>query len=183
MAGDSDKAGALIARWKGVTASELSVAQTFTLDLCDLLGVDRPHATADQDYMFERPVVFQHGDGSTSAGRIDCYKRGHFVLESKKLEAGIEIEPDEDEPPAPAQAAAPVERRPWPSGLPEQIKAVAGVLSSTGQPIGVDTIAEHFKARGRWRDRLPTILDTLEALGRVRKVDGERWSHSPGDRG
>jgi hypothetical protein len=37
--------------------------------------------------MFERPITFQHGDGTTSAGRIDCYRRGHFVLEAKKLKA------------------------------------------------------------------------------------------------
>ena len=35
--------------------------------------------------MFERPITFAHGDGSTSPGRIDCYRRGHFVWESKKL--------------------------------------------------------------------------------------------------
>jgi hypothetical protein len=35
--------------------------------------------------MFERPITFRHGDGSTSAGRIDLYRRGCFVLESKKL--------------------------------------------------------------------------------------------------
>src|SRR5690606_11152387 len=29
-----------------------------------------------------------HGDGSTSAGRIDLYRRGAFVLESKKLKQG-----------------------------------------------------------------------------------------------
>ena len=34
--------------------------------------------------MFERPITFAHGDGSSSAGRIDCYKHGHFVLEAKK---------------------------------------------------------------------------------------------------
>jgi len=78
---------AFIERWKGVTASELATAQSFVRELCDLLGVDKPHATAEQDYMFERPVVFQHGDGNTSAGRIDCYKRGHFVLEAKKVRA------------------------------------------------------------------------------------------------
>ena len=40
--------------------------------------------------MFERPITFQHGDGSTSPGRVDCYRRGHFVWESKKLKAGIQ---------------------------------------------------------------------------------------------
>lgn len=78
---------AFITHWQGVTASELSTAQSFVIDLCALLGVDKPHPTPTQDYMFERPITFQHGDGSTSAGRIDCYKRDHFVLEAKKLQA------------------------------------------------------------------------------------------------
>jgi hypothetical protein len=82
--GDAD---AFIAKWRGVTASELSTAQTFAMDLCQLLGVEPPHADAEQQYMFERPVTFTHGDGSTSAGRIDLYKRGRFVLEAKKLKA------------------------------------------------------------------------------------------------
>ncbi|MCX7564132.1 class I SAM-dependent DNA methyltransferase [Xanthomonadaceae bacterium XH05] len=77
-----------ITRWQGVTASELSTSQTFLIDLCRLLGVDVPHPTPEQDYMFERPLTFQHADGSTSAGRIDLYRRGAFVLESKKLKSG-----------------------------------------------------------------------------------------------
>lgn len=82
------EAQAFIARWQGVTASELATAQTFVMDLCELLNVAKPHPTPAQDYMFERPVTFSHGDGSSSAGRIDCYRRGHFVLEAKKLKAG-----------------------------------------------------------------------------------------------
>jgi hypothetical protein len=82
---DTSTVQTFIDRWQGVTASELATAQSFVMDLCDLLGVERPHATDDQAYMFERPVVFQHGDGGTSAGRIDCYRRGAFVLETKKL--------------------------------------------------------------------------------------------------
>ena len=77
-----------IARWSGVTASELSTAQSFVRELCDLLQVAPPHPTPAQDYMFERPITFHHGDGSSSAGRIDCYRRGHFVLEAKKLKTG-----------------------------------------------------------------------------------------------
>ena len=78
-------AQAFITRWHGTTASELATAQSFVIDLCALLGVDKPHPTPEQIYMFERPVTFCHGDGTTSAGRIGCYKRGHFCLESKKL--------------------------------------------------------------------------------------------------
>ena len=84
----SNTTEAFIQRWQGATASELSTAQSFVMKLCDLLGVEQPHATPEQDYMFERPVTFLYGDGSTSAGRIDCYRRGHFVLEAKKLKAG-----------------------------------------------------------------------------------------------
>jgi hypothetical protein len=84
---ESEAADAFIARWQGVTASELSTAQSFASDLCRLLGVDVPHPTPEQDYLFERPVVFVHGDGSTTLGRIDLYKRGCFVLEAKKLRA------------------------------------------------------------------------------------------------
>jgi hypothetical protein len=80
-------AATFIERWRGVAASELATAQSFVIELCELLGVDKPHPTEAQDYMFERPVTFRHGDGGTSAGRIDCYKRGHFVLEAKKLKA------------------------------------------------------------------------------------------------
>ena len=81
-------ADAFIAKWKGVAASELSTSQSFLIDLCELLEVPRPHPTPEQDYMFERPLSFRHADGSSSPGRIDLYRRGAFVLESKKLKAG-----------------------------------------------------------------------------------------------
>lgn len=90
------QAQAFISRWQGVTASELSTAQSFVRELCDLLGVAVPHPTPDQSYMFERPVTFSHGDGSNSPGRIDCYRRGHFVLESKKLKAGTQAKGFDD---------------------------------------------------------------------------------------
>ena len=85
---DPEATQAFISRWSGSTASELATAQSFVIELCALLGAAPPHATAAQDYMFERPITFQHGNGSTSSGRIDCYRRGHFVLEAKKLKAG-----------------------------------------------------------------------------------------------
>ena len=89
-------ANAFIQRWQHNTASELATAQSFVMDLCELLGVTKPHPTPEQDYMFERPVTFAHGDGSTSAGRIDCYRRGHFVLEAKKLKASSHIKGFDD---------------------------------------------------------------------------------------
>lgn len=85
---DQAAADSFIAKWTGVTASELSTSQSFLIDLCHLLGVETPHPTPEQAYMFERPITFQNGDGSTRPGRIDLYRKGAFVLESKKLKAG-----------------------------------------------------------------------------------------------
>ena len=90
---------------------------------------------------------------------------------------------DTDTPDAEAEIAtpvatapvAPIERRAWPQGLPDQIKAVADVLAGSVRPLTLDDLAAHFTARGRWRDRLPTIVDTLEALGRARRRDDGRW--------
>ncbi len=92
----NSQASVFIQRWQGQTASELSTAQSFVRELCELLGVPVPHATPAQDYMFERPITFSHGDGSTSPGRIDCYRRGHFVLESKKLKSSTQTKGFDD---------------------------------------------------------------------------------------
>lgn len=45
---DTDAAAVeyFIVKWRDVTASELSTAQSFALDPCALLGVDTPHPTA-----------------------------------------------------------------------------------------------------------------------------------------
>ncbi len=80
-----------IRRWSKASGTELANAQSFVRELCELLEVDMPEParedTRDNAYVFERRVTFRHGDGTTSEGRIDCYKRGHFVLESKKIRA------------------------------------------------------------------------------------------------
>src|ERR1039457_6311806 len=38
-------------------------------------------------YAFEVEVTERHPDGSTTKGRIDLYRRGSFVLESKQFQA------------------------------------------------------------------------------------------------
>ncbi|TDM07968.1 MAG: hypothetical protein C4K60_00080 [Ideonella sp. MAG2] len=70
-------AQAFIQRWQGNALSELATSQSFVNELCGLLGVEPP--AHEPHYQFERPITFHHGDGSTSAGRVDSYKRGHFV--------------------------------------------------------------------------------------------------------
>lgn len=77
-----------IARWAASGAAERANYQSFLKELCDVLGVSHPEPTLPDDsknaYVFERAVTFINGDGSTSIGRIDLYKRGCFVLEAKQ---------------------------------------------------------------------------------------------------
>lgn len=90
-----------------------------------------------------------------------------------QIEMTADVEDDEAVPPV----DTPVVKRPWPSGLPEQIKAIAEVITVSAKPLAIAELEQRFTARGRWRDRLPTIVETLEALGRIRRVAGttERW--------
>ena len=83
---------AFLARWQHADGSELANYQLFVTDPCKLLGVPSPDParedTRDNAYVFERRITFHHGDGSTSMGRIDCYRRRTCVLETKKIKLG-----------------------------------------------------------------------------------------------
>jgi hypothetical protein len=83
----SEGAKAFIARWAAASASERANSQPFLCGLCDILGVALPEPTRETGYAFEYEVTEHHPDGSTTKGRIDLYKRGFFVLESKQFQA------------------------------------------------------------------------------------------------
>ncbi|MBW8282659.1 MAG: class I SAM-dependent DNA methyltransferase [Rhizobium sp.] len=80
---------AFIRRWQGQEGGqERANYALFLTELTDLLGL--PHAEPasaaheDNDYVFERVVKETARDGSTSAKRIDLYKKDCFVLEAKQ---------------------------------------------------------------------------------------------------
>ncbi|SDP53539.1 Type II restriction/modification system, DNA methylase subunit YeeA [Sulfitobacter litoralis] len=79
-----------IERWLGSGGSELATAQSFAIELTELLGVPRPNVSDKDgdflDYRFERPVTLTH-TGRKRNGRIDLYKKGHFILEAKQFAA------------------------------------------------------------------------------------------------
>ncbi|MFN7551395.1 MAG: type IIL restriction-modification enzyme MmeI, partial [Pseudomonadota bacterium] len=89
MHGTPDRTDAFIARWSKATGNELANYQLFLTELTELLGLPRPEPAGaehrDNAYVFERGVTFRHGDGSTSSGRIDLYRRGAFVCECKRI--------------------------------------------------------------------------------------------------
>ena len=66
-----------IANWRNSTRTERAAAQHHFLDLCDLLGVDRP---GRPDYDFEKSTR-KIGD---TQGYADVWKRGCFAWEYKK---------------------------------------------------------------------------------------------------
>jgi len=84
----SDSVAAFIKRWEGSGSAERANYQLFLSELCDVLGVPRPNPAGPDDtqntYVFERAVTFQHGDGTTSTGRVDLYRQGCFILEAKQ---------------------------------------------------------------------------------------------------
>jgi hypothetical protein len=84
----SDPVEAFIAAWRDTGGSELANTQSFVNGLCAVVGASPPQGSrtddALNDYVFERRVFQDNGDGTESFGRVDCYKRGHFVLEAKQ---------------------------------------------------------------------------------------------------
>jgi len=85
---DQGKIETLVADVKESGGSEMANAQLFIERLTTALSLPTPdfqkEETATSDYVFERPVTFRHTGGTTSTGRIDCYKRDCFILEAKQ---------------------------------------------------------------------------------------------------
>jgi hypothetical protein len=83
-----DTVEAFIVRWQSAGGSERANYQLFITELCELLGLPKPEPAKaeaqDNAYVFERRVTFRHGDGSSSNGYIDCYRRATFILEAKQ---------------------------------------------------------------------------------------------------
>ncbi len=77
-----------ITRWQHADGNELANSQLFLGELCEVLELPRPEpASADaakNAYVFERWVDFVAPSGEITKKRIDLYRRGCFVLESKK---------------------------------------------------------------------------------------------------
>lgn len=78
----------LVADIKPSGGSEMSNYQLFVERLTGALELPQPEFAREEtrfnDYVFERNVTFRHPNGTSSTGRIDCYKRGCFILEAKQ---------------------------------------------------------------------------------------------------
>ena len=75
---------------------------------------------------------------------------------------GVEVEEEETRP-------ATVTRQPWPTNLPDRVRLVRDFLLRSATPVEPYNVARSFV-----RARLPevtAILDTLVALGQIRKIE------------
>jgi hypothetical protein len=85
---ESHPVESFIAAWRDTGGSELANTQSFINGLCGILNVSPPRGSRTNDslndYVFERRVFQDNGDGTESFGRIDCYKRNNFILEAKQ---------------------------------------------------------------------------------------------------
>ena len=127
--------------------------------------------------LLERLVALNAKRAAEEAAGHVRWLRPDFQQRSTGVQVGMDVSPEAEAPAEPAAPAPAVPKRPWPSGLPEQIKAVAELLASSPGALALPDIEARFTARGRWRERLPTILDTLEAVGRARRAGpaGLHW--------
>jgi len=85
---NTDRLEKLIADVTSSGGSEMSNHQLFIERLTGALGLPQPEFAREEtrfnDYVFERNVTFRHPIGTSSTGRIDCYKKGCFILEAKQ---------------------------------------------------------------------------------------------------
>ena len=62
----------------------------------------------------------------------------------------------------------------WPTKLPDQVVAVAGVVERAGRPVDAGTVVRAFK--GKRAGSVAPVLDALAGMGRVRKLESGRYA-------
>lgn len=111
----------LVAEAKASGGSERGNYQKFIDRLCEGLGLPQPDMSKEDralnDYVYERRVTFNHADGTSTSGFIDCYKRNSFILEAKQSPRRIR------------HGKAPDAHQP---SLPMDLKAAPGKAPSKG---------------------------------------------------
>lgn len=84
----TEEINAFVCRWGGSAGGETSNFHSFAGELCDLLGVQGPDPSVQDDefntYVFEKSVRIDNGDGTRSTLSADLYKARCFVCEAKQ---------------------------------------------------------------------------------------------------
>jgi len=159
---------AFIAKWRDNPLSEKAGAQSYFLDLCDVLGVGKPN---DPDsYTFER------GATRTGAGHgwADVWKRGAFAWESKApgrdlgaaLKQLMTYALALDNPPLLVVSdRGRIEIHTHFTGTPSEVHSI--LLEDIGQPENLQKLRWMFEAPERFKPRRTTYAVTEEAAARM----------------
>ncbi|MCP5278804.1 MAG: class I SAM-dependent DNA methyltransferase [Thiobacillus sp.] len=157
-----------IARWQGSPLSERAGAQAYFLDLCDMLGVDKPN---DPDnYCFER------GATRTGAGHgwADVWKRGCFAWENKApgrdlgaaLKQLMTYALALDNPPLLVVCDREIiQIHTHFTGTPSEVHTI--LLADIGLPDNLDKLRRLFQAPNGFRPDRSTFAVTEEAAARM----------------
>ena len=121
------------------------------------------------DALLERLVALNAERAAEEKKGLIRWLRPEFQNPDKKAAAPRQSEMEIDDQ-TETKVAATSGKLPWPKELPDQVRQVAGILSSAREPMSLDAIAGCFTGKGPWKRRLPQIVETLEALGRARRV-------------
>jgi len=74
---------ALADRWHDNALGERQAFQTWFLEFCDALGIERPGPGHGEAYCFEKTVRVLNERGDGTPNYIDCWKAGHVAIEAK----------------------------------------------------------------------------------------------------
>lgn len=131
-----------------------------------------------KDELLQRLVALnQHRRAEEANGHVRWLRPAfQNPLSKKELPAQVQQGLEVDLAPEPAAPVATTQA--WPATLPEQVKAVAQVLGRSSTALTLGQIEASFSGSSSLKKSLPTLLQTLEALGRAQAVmsDGtELW--------
>ena len=171
---------AFIAKWQHNTLKERASYQMHFLDLCELVGADKPSPASSDDFCFER------GATRTGAGHgwADVWKRGCFAFEYKTTGKNLDAALKQlmtyalalDNPPLLVVCDSDIIHiHTHFTGTPSEIHTIA--LADIGQPENLAKLKALFTDPDYFRPKVTTHAVTIEAANRLGKI-ADRLNHA-----
>ena len=132
-------------------------------------GTDREEARrAFDEVILERLVALNAERAAEEARGLMRWLRPAFQHPSAPAPTQHELP---EASPAAALPAIAAKAKAWPKDAVAQVRAVADALTESPLPQSLNELAARFSGRGRWKKRLPQLLEMLVALGRATERD------------
>jgi hypothetical protein len=119
-----------------------------------------PPDLSTEDILFRLVDLNAARAAEERAGTVRWLRPEYQRIGALQTGLGVEVEQEEEQP-------VRVGRLPWPSSLPERVRAVRDYLTQAAAPVPPATVARTF-SRARVPD-VTAILETLTALGQARR--------------